>query len=146
MSALGSKSALQAGVEQVTQQAAGALEIVVVMQHEIPEAILTAMAGNPAVVQVAQMIMQTLAGIEGAPRHSPMLCAVCPQPLRINGRFSLAMALPACDSPAQALGLAICGKCATEPTAVQAKAIEALRKIWPTLRMGRITHPQSGRA
>ncbi len=146
MSAFGSKDALQDGVEAVTRQAAGALEIVVVMQHEIPEAILTALSGDPAIVQVAQMIMQTLAHIEGAPRHSPMLCAVCPQPLRINGRFNLAMAMPACDSPVQALGLAICGKCATEPTTVQAKAIEGLRKIWPTLHMGRITHPAGGHA
>ncbi len=146
MSAIGSKEALQAGVEAVTQQAAGALEIIVVMQHEIPEAIVTALAGDPAVMQVAQMIMQALAGIKHAPRHSPMLCACCPQPLRINGRFSLAMALPACDAPVQALGLAICGKCATEPSAVQVRAIEALRKIWPTLRMGRITHPAGGHA
>jgi hypothetical protein len=56
----------------------------------------------------------------------------------------MAMAIPACDSPIQALGLAVCGKCAVTPATVQAKAIQALRGIWPDLRAETVTHPAGG--
>ena len=146
MSAIPTKAALQAGVEAVHTQAAGALEVVVVMQSEVSEVIAAALGGDPKVMQVAQMTMQTLHQIRTAPQRRPLLCACCPQPLRPGGRFSFAMALPACDAPMQALGLAICGRCATEPQAVQAKAVEALRQIWPDLRTANVTHPEGGRA
>ena len=146
MSTLGSTAALQAGVESVTRQSGGAVEIVVVMQAEIPEVVGAALAGEPGAVQIFQLTIQTLHRIETAPKRDPLLCATCPQALRSDGRFSLVMAIPACDSPVQALGLAVCGKCATEPVAVQAKGVAALRNIWPDLRTANITHPQGCRA
>jgi hypothetical protein len=78
MSAIGSKAKLQAGVEQVTRQSGGAVEIVVVMQAEISEVVEVALLGEGDAGQILQMIIQTVRRIGEAPKNDPMLCAVCP--------------------------------------------------------------------
>jgi hypothetical protein len=134
------------GVEAVTREAAGAVEIAVIMQSELLGLLNEARRGNPSAEKLLNLTAQTLARIEIAPRGAPMLCACCPRPVRPGGRFNIAVAIPARDDPRGALSLAVCGRCASTPQEVSDKALEGLRRIWPDLRTLAVTHPQGGRA
>lgn len=141
-----SKAAWRRGMQDVHRDAAGAIEITVVQQQDML-AITTAMLeGDYRAAQLFDLAAQTLAHIKQAPARSATLCACCPRPIRSNSRFSLVMAIPARDSPRVAMTIAVCDACATGVLAVQAKAIEALRTVWPDLRAMQITHPEGSRA
>ena len=145
MNAIGSKAALRDGVEAVSTEAAGAVEVIVVMQDETDAFLLDALQGNREAQQLLPAVVQALARIDAASGHKPVLCSCCPRPIRPGGRFNLAVAIPARDDPTRAIGLAVCGRCATEPAGVLAKAVDGFRRIWPDLRHLAV-HPGSGRA
>ena len=139
------KAALCQGVQQVSEEAAGALNVFVVRPIDGPALVADAIAGDPEASCILQGISQAQTRILAAPAREPMLCASCPAPLR-DGRYSFVVALPAKDSPLHAIGLGVCPACGTDPAVIQAKGIEALRRIWPNLRSITPTHPHGGRA
>jgi len=136
--------ALKSGVDRLTAEAAGVMELVVIRPVDALDVIDAAMAGDGDALRVLGAIRQAAEGIDRAPRHRPLLCASCPRPLR-NAAFAFVVILPARDNPVQALGLAVCTRCATEPDAIRQKAIGSLRNIWPKLRPITI-HPTGGSA
>jgi len=138
-------SALQEGVQRVSDEAGGLLTLQVIQQHDMPALMLDAVAGSDEAVQLLRLAKETLAGIEAAPRRRPMLCGACPRALR-DGRFAIIVAKPACDDPTQGIALAICPRCGPTYGAIQAAAAVALRRIWPDLRAITITHSKAGRA
>jgi hypothetical protein len=140
------KAEWEQAVHNVHREAAGAVEVAVVMMEEMPGLLGEALLGDPRCIQLFQLVMQMLDHVKEAPRRDPVLCACCPRPVRRGSRFNMAVAIPARDDPHQALALVVCERCATEPAAVMAKATDGLRKIWPDLRTAAITHPQGGRA
>lgn len=134
------------GVARVSAEAAGLVEVQVVMRKDMPELLGCALAGDPEALRLGHLVCDTLDRIERAPKRRPMLCGCCPRTLR-RGRYSLAFAVPRRDAPQEALSLAICEGCATDHAGVMDKVHAALRRIWPDLRpLPGPIHPAEGRA
>ncbi len=133
-------------VENISKEAAGAVEIVVVMEREFPDLVANTLKGDPDSTKLMHLVAQIISRIESASKREPMLCLSCPQPIRQGVEFGLAFAIPSRDDPKGAISMAICGKCGADPAGVMAKAVDGLRKLWPSLRTANITHPEGGRA
>lgn len=99
---------------------------------------LCMMPPHHLVIVAPPPVKANAAGIAAAPRRRPMLCASCPRALR-GSAYSFVVALPARDDPTQL-------RCAVEPDAITAKAVTALRKLWPDLRPIAITQETGTRA
>ncbi len=138
-------TSLQKGVQRVSDEAGGLLTLQVVQQADMPALVLDALAGSDEAAKLLRLTRDTLAGIQAAPRKKPMLCGSCPRTLR-GGRFSVIIASPACDDPAQGIAMAICPKCGPNHDAIQAAVAVALGRIWPDIRPVTVTHPDGGRA
>lgn len=138
-------SALRDGIQRVNDEAGGLLELQVIQRTDLPALILDALAGSSEAAQTLRLVNDTVANIQAAPRRRRMLCGACPRGLH-GGRFSVIIARPACDDPAQGLAMAICTKCGPDFDAIQVKAAVALARIWPNVRPVTVTHPEGGRA
>ncbi len=138
-------TALQEGVQRVSDEAGGMLTLQVIQRQDMPAIIADAICGSAEAAQLMRLTNQVLANIQGAPRRKPMLCGCCPRALR-GGRYAIIIAQPACDDPTQGLSMAICPKCGPTYGAIQAAAAVALRRIWPNLRPVTIRHSKGGRA
>jgi hypothetical protein len=124
---------------------AGILQLVVITPDDASALLIDAIAGDADAMRLFNAIGDTQAKVVSAPKRSPILCASCPTPL-LHSRYSLAVAFPSCDTPGLGLGMAVCAICATTPAAIAAKALFALRVIWPDLRPIEIAHPEGGTA
>ncbi len=142
MNAIPPSDAWIAGMEAIADEAAGAVELAIVMQDEFPSLMCAALAGSPSAEQLLRLTFKTLATMD-EPGRKPLLCATCPAP--VGNRFNFALAIPATGSSHSAVALAVCINCATDPAGVEAKALVGLRRLWPDLRPIRV-HPESGRA
>ncbi len=138
-------SALRDGIQRVSDEAGGLLDLQVVQRTDLPALILNALAGSSEAAQTLRLVNDTVANIQAAPRRKPMLCGCCPRTLR-GGRYAVIIARAACDDPTQGLAMAICTKCGPDFGAIQAKATVALARIWPNVRPVAVTHPDGGRA
>ena len=139
---------VQSYAEQMTsihQEAAGLMNLDIVLRDDMVAMVSAAALGNLEAVKMHQRVNGALLGMLKASADAPKLCATCPETLG-GGRFSLALATPACDDPTNTLALAICHTCATTRDDVRTKATEALRRIWPDARRVTVTHPAGGRA
>jgi hypothetical protein len=132
-------AALTEGIQELSTEAAGVLDLAIVRPIDVPALLISSLAGNADATRILQAISDAQKRIVTAPRRSPMLCASCPRPLLQND-YSFAVALPHCDAPVQALGMAVCLRCANEPELIAEKALSALRRVWPDLRPFTITH------
>ena len=132
-------------VRRIQDEAAGAIELTVVMLEDMPALRGLAGAGDPQAYQIVQAVHQSLIGIVQAPHGQRRECAACTRPLK-GGRFNFAIAIPHRDDPSAGLALAICTRCATTADAVRKKATAALAPIWRDLRPVVVTHPVGGRA
>lgn len=136
---------LAEGLARFQSEAGGVMELVVVRPTDAVDILADVLAGDNQAVRLMRMLDQAATAIRSAAGRLPMLCASCPRPLK-GGRYSFGIALPACDSPAHGLALAVCTRCATERGDIQTKATAALRRVFPDLRPVTVTHAAGGRA
>ncbi len=145
MSAIGSRAALHAGVEAVTRESGGLVELLVVRPTDIPDLLADVLLGDAEATGIFRMVSDTVTRIETAPKRAPMLCVACPRALRKG--YAICVAIPAKDNPRQAIALAVCPRCGDNDRAtISAKASEGLKKSWPDLRPVAQTHATGGRA
>ena len=71
--------------------------------------------------------------VGNAPPREAVLCACCTRHLA-RVPFSLAVAMPARDDGTRGIAMGICQRCAAGPAETTAKAMQALRKIFPEAR------------
>jgi hypothetical protein len=133
------------GIEALQDEAQGVMSLVVIHPAEAPALFLDAAAGVPGAIQALNAYSDTMWRIRSAPRRDPMLCAACPRPLRKRA-FAIVLAIPERDDPTRCLGLGICGKCASTDAQIRAKALEGLRRLWPTAREIEISGHPAGHA
>ena len=126
------RATMTAALPAITAQGGGVLSLFVVRPIDAPELLGASMAGDANATRLMQVVSQTIAGIERAPRRRPMLCGSCPRPLRTG--YAVVAALPAVAVPSQGLCLAICTRCGRTPAEIQEKAVRALRRLWPDSR------------
>lgn len=132
------------GVQLVHEESGGLLDIRIVRNTDMPALLAQVLVRNAEASQIFTMVSRVVDGIQRAPRRRPMLCGSCPGPLR-NGRFAVALALPARDDPKNGLSFAICDRCGTSRAAMERAAHKALTRIWPDLRPIKITHNAGAR-
>ena len=144
MSTLGSKEALRAGVEAISAESGGIVELVVVRPADVPGLLGDVLLGDAQATGIFRMVFDTIKRVEAAPKRAPMLCVACPRALRKG--YAVCIAIPAKADPGQALALAVCPRCGGDLAAIKAKATEGLRKFWPDLRSIEQTHTAGGRA
>ena len=134
-----------AEMKAVQSEAGGLMSLHVIRPEDTHALLLRIIQGDPEAEQISGALWDTLKRIKGAPRHTPMLCASCPRPVR-RDNFAVVLATPEVANPERCLGLAICSRCATTPDAIRDKAVQALRRIWPDARPVTIHPTQAGRA
>lgn len=138
-------SALRNGIQRVSDEAGGLLELQVVQHAYLPALIGDALGGSTEALQLLRLVNDVAGSIQSAPRRKPMLCGSCPRGLH-GAAFSVIVARPACDNPSEGLALAICPKCGPTHDAIQAAATVALGRIWPNIWPVTVTHSSGGRA
>lgn len=127
-------------IRAVHDEAGGLLEIHVVRLVDLPSLLDRIAVGDPEAGLLMVATSSALQQIVSAPRNRRMLCACCPRPLKRNTPIALVIAAPKRHEPERCLTLAVCTRCAVAPNDVRAKAIVAMRKLWPKIRPVTITH------
>jgi hypothetical protein len=140
-----SREALAEGISTISAEASGVMNLAIVRPIDAVMYLAEAIAGSADAARVFRSVTQAQAGIKKAERRKPMLCASCPRALRKNA-YTFAVTLPRCDDPTQALTMAVCHHCGTDLEVTTAKALGALRLIWPNLRPIVVTHADGGHA
>lgn len=120
--------------------AGGLLELHVLRAFELPAVYYRFACGDQEAGALIAAARHTLKQIKCAPVKRRMLCACCPRPLLPRTPFAIVVATPHRRDPASALSLAVCERCAIEPDEIRAKAMSALKRIWPDGRMIEV-HP-----
>jgi hypothetical protein len=133
------------GLQKMQAESGGVASLFVVRPCDAARLVACALAGNSEAAAVLQAVSRALDGIQRAPRRRPMLCASCPRPLR-HGRYAVAVAIPDSGEASQALALAVCTRCATDPAEIGQKAFAGFRRFWPDARTIQISHPGGGTA
>jgi hypothetical protein len=137
--------ALRAGIQNIRDEAGGALRLYAVGPEHAAGLLADSLLGDVEAMRVMRGVLDTVQRIEAAPRRKPMLCACCPRALRGSG-FIVCLMMPERDAPTTALGFGICERCGQDEAALPTKAADALKNIWPDLRPIAITHPTGGHA
>ncbi len=141
-----SRDALEAALGRLQVEAGGVMELYVVRPPDALGILADAIAGDAQAARIYRAVCTATNGIKTAPKKQPMLCASCPRPLRAGTPCSIILAVPRRDDAHQAVTLAVCAKCATQPKEIRQKALGALARIWPDARPIEITHDAGGRA
>ena len=136
---------LQDGIQQVSAEAGGVLSVQIIRQCDVPALILDALTGSADAAQILRMVNDTVGRIQAAPRRKPALCGTCSRAV-VGTAYSIVLARPDRDAPTQALATAICSACGPTYDAIHAKAIIALGRVWPDIRLIAVTHPDGGQA
>ena len=137
--------AQDAGIEQVSAESAGVLDIAVIGPADAPDVFARAMRGDPECLLLFNCIETMCGQIDRASKESPMVCTTCQQPLE-GSDHTFALAIPSRDDPKHFAGVVICGTCAAQTADAKALGVAALRTIWPRLRRLTITNPVGGHA
>jgi hypothetical protein len=139
-----SNVSLNATIEAIQDEAVGVFGIDIVRPGDFAHLMSTALEGNLHAMRVARAVASTVAEIGEAPPDKPRLCASCTNALS-DIAFSVVLVTPEREDPTNALGMGICAECATTIPDINAKAVEALKRIWPNSRGFTVDHP-AGRA
>lgn len=129
-------------ITQVHEESCGLMRLLILWPHEALELFASAMAGNAESVRLVRVVADTLRRIAAAPPGGPLECGCCGRPL--CGGEIICAAIPNRPDPTAGLAFALCQVCTRDADAVQGKAIEALRYLWPDGRLIEVTHPQGG--
>ena len=121
------------GIRQVHEDAAGLLELFIVLPPEMP-GLLAAMGSSGRLTKLAALAMRTIMDLHEAPANDPLQCLACCRPMTLRIPCSVVLAIPQQDAPRKCLGSVMCADCGTEPDVIQTKAIQALKNVWPQLR------------
>lgn len=126
-------AALGQHIAELHAEAGGVMVLEVVGQADMPAILAAALDGDAEARLVCSMVTEGLAAIQDAPAGTPMLCATCDEAL--HGRaFTFALALPVGDNPHRGLCMAVCPGCGPNREAARARALQAVRSIWPGAR------------
>ena len=102
--------------------------------------------GDRHAARVLAGVNDLLHQLDAAPRRAPLLCASCPAPIRPELSCSFVLHLPEDQRVLYAFALGICRRCGTSRAEVRRRAVLALRRELPGLRVVEPTHASGGRA
>jgi len=132
------------GIAQVHEEAAGLMRLFIIWPEEVLHLLESALAGNALAISLLNPVLDTIRRIETAPPDAPAECGCCGRPLH-HGDV-LCATLPHRPDPKTSLAFALCRTCTSDATVVEARAVEALKTLWPDGRIIEITHPAGGKA
>ena len=137
-----------ADLQALQAEADGIMGFHVLQPRDVPELLGCAARGELDALQLVNVLCDLLERIAHAPRDKPMLCSCCSHRLRRSGftGFSVIIASPERPDASRCLALAICDQCERTPEAIQVKAMQAFRRIWPDARPITIDRRGAGQA
>ncbi len=126
-------------------EAAGALNVAIVMPDDMLDVFLGAASGDGTCEMLAQAFLRMAQAVMIGGRK-PLLCGSCDRALEL-GEFSLGLTIAhGHEHPTRSLAFGLCRHCAPDREAADGAAVVTLRRAWPDLRCGVVTHPDGGRA
>jgi hypothetical protein len=97
--------------------------------------LLACAAGSDEAWALARAVEGIINRVSALPRRRPLLCAVCPAPLRSVWGLTIIVAAPDVpDTVRPAVSFAACAKCSRLPD-LQQRVQAVLRQAWPEGRM-----------
>lgn len=135
----------QQSVENVLVEAAGVMELTIVLPSDLLEISVKAYLGDKNSLHLLMALNNTLNRIGKAPRNKSILCISCSRHL-LRCRFSFGVSIPHCNTPMHALVQAVCYHCASDTSEIKDKLVAGLKNIWPDIKAIKITHPNGGAA
>ena len=123
-------------LQTLQDEAAGVMGFHLLRPSDVPELLGCAAYGDRDALQLVNALSDLLVRIATAPRDNPTLCSCCCHQLRRTGfaGFSVIVATAERPNASRCLALAICDQCGTTPEAIEGRAMEAFRRIWPDAR------------
>ena len=125
------KSTWATGIHTVANEAAGMMSLTVIRPIDVPALILAALAGDPDALRLAHVVNELADHVRAAGTGTKSAMCGCCDAALLAGPFSAVVAVPYRDDPTRCITMGICKVCGTEPDAIEAKAIEGLRRIFP---------------
>lgn len=136
-----------AGLVQASAPVVTAADLIVVRPLDALRYIAQAERGDRLAACVMVALNHALRQIDAAPGPEPAVaCCGCSQPIRTGVRCSFVLSLSQDGGAAYGTALVVCRRCAIARTEVRRKAIVALRRAVPGLRVVETTHANGGRA
>lgn len=130
-------------IQNIQDQAGGLLELHIIRDSDVTDLLLRSIMGDAEASRLVSTNLSARKQVATAPRKRPMLCACCPRPLLRHTPFAVIVATPNWEDFAKCLTLGVCQKCAVELDDIHARAMEALKRIWPDARPIDITSPHA---
>ena len=121
------------GIRDVQAQSGGLMRLEIIRPYDAAVLMLEAAGGNVEARRTLMVVNDALDRIAAAPCRKPSLCGSCPRQVR-KIKFAIAIATPQRDDATRVLAVAICERCATEPEDIERKALDAIRRLWPSAR------------
>ncbi len=135
----------QSEMKAVPSEAGGLMRLHVVRPPDTACILGAMLAGDAEATRLIRVLVDTAVRIERAPRSRPMLCGCCPRPLKGTG-FAICVLYPERPDPTRCIAFAICARCSGSHAETEAKAMIAVKSIWPDSRPLTITDHIGGRA
>jgi hypothetical protein len=132
------------GMQQVQDDAAGALELFIIRPPELPD-LIAAAAFSVRAKRLASLAVQTIVDVYDAPTADPACCMSCCRPVVSEDAFSVVLGVPHRADPHKCVAAIMCADCGTDLDEIQTKAIASLKTLWPEIRPIRISD-QEGHA
>lgn len=136
----------RAAFHRAPAETIAAADLVICRPPDAIRFIAEAARGDRHAARVLLGVNDALHQLDAAPRKAPLLCASCPAPIRPEVACSFVLHLPEDQRVLYAFALGICRRCGTSRADVRRKAVLALRRELPDLRVVEPTHASGGRA
>jgi len=118
------------------------MQLHIIPPQDVLPLIASAMAGNALAGSLLNPVVDTIKRVQTAAPAAPAECGNCGRSL--HGGAVICVALPDRPDPTKGMAFALCRACTSDATEVEARAVEALRCLWPNGRLIEVTHPQGG--
>ena len=120
-------------IDRIHAESQGFLRLWFVKPEDGMHLTVASLCGDPWATGLLRATAQCAMRVMRAPRRKPSLCLCCPRAVRRLDGVMFCVAVPEVEHPEQALGAAVCPRCADAPDMGQ-RAIQAFRCIWPNIR------------
>jgi hypothetical protein len=132
------------GIMKVHAEAAGLMQLFIIWPNEMLPLLASAMAGNAVAASLVNPMLDTIKRVQTAAPDAPAECGSCGHPLEVGA--VICVALTHRPDPTKGVAFALCRNCTDTVDEVQARAIEAIRYLWPGGRLIEVTHPSGSAA
>lgn len=124
----------QQDVQAVVDEAAGLMELVVLLPTDAPELVIKAAHGDVDASRILGAARDMTANVRRHSYRKPAICGCCPRPVRHRDWYAIAFAMPRRDDVSRVLATVICRKCGADRETLNDRALSAFQRMFPDAR------------